>query len=89
MNGWKGIIALYKAIINWLDKGNDESIIEQNATLKNEFDNLMKKKQLPYKVISQFKGSQIEGCDMNSYYHLKQIHWKKLGIQTPGAHPLK
>ena len=47
---------LYEAIINWLDKGSDENIIEQNATaLKNDFDNLIKKKQLPYKIILNLK----------------------------------
>jgi isoleucyl-tRNA synthetase len=41
---------LYGAIINWINKGFDENLIEGTPGLKNEFDNLIKNKQLPYKI---------------------------------------
>jgi isoleucyl-tRNA synthetase len=54
---------LYDAISNWLDKGIDKSIIEENTTtLKSEFDTLVKKKQLPYKIVATFTGNDISGC---------------------------
>jgi isoleucyl-tRNA synthetase len=54
--------ALYEAIISWLDKDDAANIIESDAVLKTDFENLVKKKQLPYKVISSFKGAALEGC---------------------------
>lgn len=54
--------ALYDAITNWLDRGSDRSLIEEQAqVLKADFDALVKKKQLPYKIIAQFKGATLEG----------------------------
>ena len=81
---------LYEAIINWIDKGSDESIIEQNATaLKNEFDNLIKKKQLPYKTLLQFKGSQIEGSGYEQLLPFEANTIEEIRLQTPGAEPFK
>jgi isoleucyl-tRNA synthetase len=81
---------LYDAIINWLDKDLDESIIEQNgATLKIEFDNLIKKKQLPYKTILEFKGSQISGCEYEQLLPSEANTLEKIQEITPGAEPFK
>ncbi|MEP6927900.1 MAG: isoleucine--tRNA ligase [Ginsengibacter sp.] len=81
---------LYEAIINWIDKGSDESIIEQNANiLKNEFDNLIKKKQLPYKIQIEFKGSQIEGCEYIQLLPSEANTIDVIKFQTPGALPFK
>ncbi len=81
---------LYEAILNWLDKGSDESIIEQNAgSLKNDFDNLIKKKQLPYKTLSEFKGSEIEGCEYEQLLPSEANTIKEITLQTPGAKPFK
>ncbi len=52
---------LYEAITNWIERDNDEHIIGSDATLKASFDNLLKKKQLPYKVIAEYKGKALEG----------------------------
>ncbi len=81
---------LYEALINWLDKGNDESIIEQNAaTSKNEFDNLIKKKQLPYKILLQFKGSQVEGCCYQQLMPFEANSIEQIKLITPNAEPFK
>ena len=81
---------LYEAIINWLDKGSDENIIEQNATaLKTDFDSLIKKKQLPYKIVLDFKGSEIEGCEYEQLLPSEANTLEKIREVTPGAKPLK
>lgn len=53
--------ALYDAITNWLERGDDKNKIDGNAELKTAFDHLLKKKQLPYKVVAEYKGSALEG----------------------------
>lgn len=53
---------IYDAVNNWLNHGSDEFLIDQNAELKSAFDGLIKKKQLPFKVIATFKGSDMEEC---------------------------
>ncbi len=53
---------LYDAVNNWLNHGSDEFLIEKNADLKIQFDAVIKKKQLPYKVVATFKGKDIEEC---------------------------
>ena len=81
---------LYDAIINWLDQDSDENIIEQNATaLKIEFDNLVKKKQLPYKTILELKGSRIEGCEYEQLLPSEANTLEKIREITPGAEPFK
>jgi isoleucyl-tRNA synthetase len=81
---------LYGAIINWMDKGSDENIIEHNSTiLKNEFDNLIKRKQLPYKVLLQFKGSGIEGSGYEQLLPFEANTPEEIRLQTPGAEPFK
>lgn len=51
---------LYEAISNWIDKGNDEDLISHNPELKSAFDHLLKQKQLPYKVVEEYKGKSLE-----------------------------
>ena len=81
---------LYEAIINWMDKGSDESIIEENSTvLKSEFDNLIKKKQLPYKILLQVKGSQIEGLEYEQLLPSEANTLEKIQEVTPQAEPFK
>ncbi|MEO6329210.1 MAG: isoleucine--tRNA ligase, partial [Ginsengibacter sp.] len=81
---------LYEAIINWLDKGFDESMIERHAVvLKNEFDNLIKKKQLPYKILLHFKGSQIEDCLYEQLLPFESNTIEEIERQTPYAKPFK
>src|SRR5665213_464736 len=81
---------LYEAIINWLNKDSDENIIEQNATtLKVEFENLIKKKQLPYKILLEFKGSTIEGCEYEQLLPSEANTLEKIREITPGAEPFK
>ncbi|MEP6949346.1 MAG: isoleucine--tRNA ligase [Ginsengibacter sp.] len=81
---------LYEAIINWIDKGSDESLIEENApALKNEFDNLIKKKQLPYKTLLQFKGLKIEGSEYEQLLPSEANTIEEIRLQTPGALPFK
>jgi len=53
---------LYEAINNWLNHGKDEFLIEKNADLKIQFDGIIKKKQLPHKIVATFKGKDIEEC---------------------------
>lgn len=53
---------LYEAINNWLNHGSDEFLIEKNADLKIQFDSIIKKKQLPHKIVATFKGKDIEEC---------------------------
>ena len=52
---------LYEAITNWIESGKDDDIIGHNNELKSAFDHLVKKKQLPYKVIANYKGKDLEG----------------------------
>lgn len=52
---------LFDAITNWLERGNDTNIIDQNAEIKAAFDQLLKKKQLPYKIVAEYKGYDLEG----------------------------
>jgi isoleucyl-tRNA synthetase len=52
---------LFEAITNWIERGNDESLIEHNAEYKSAFDHLVKKKQLPYKIVAEYKGKDLEG----------------------------
>lgn len=52
---------LFDAITNWLERGNDENKIEGHADLKAAFDQLLKKKQLPYKIVAEYKGKDLEG----------------------------
>lgn len=52
---------LFDAITNWLERGEDKSLIEHSPELKTAFDHLVKKKQLPYKVIASFTGKDLEG----------------------------
>jgi isoleucyl-tRNA synthetase len=53
---------LYEAINNWLNHGSDEFLIEKSADLKIQFDSIIKKKQLPHKIVTTFKGKNIEEC---------------------------
>ena len=80
---------LYEAIINWLDKDLDTNIIGQSPTLKVEFENLIKKKQLPYKIILEFKGSVIEGCEYQQLLPSEANTLEKIHEITPGAEPFK
>ncbi len=81
---------LYEAIINWLDKGSDDNIIEENTTtLKVEFESLIKKKQLPYKILLEFKGSEIEGCQYEQLLPSEANTLEKIREETPGAEPFK
>jgi isoleucyl-tRNA synthetase len=85
-----GKTALYNAISGWLDAGNDHSIIEeQAASLKPDFDNLVKKKMLPYKVISHFKGTDIEGIPYEQLLPSEANELEKIQELTPGADPFK
>lgn len=52
---------LFEAITNWIERGNDKNLIEHNAEYKSAFDHLVKKKQLPYKIIAEYKGKDLEG----------------------------
>lgn len=81
---------LYEAFINWLDKGSDENLIEQSAlTLKGEFENLVKKKQLPYKVVLEIKGSLLEGCQYEQLMPFEANSIEKIDEQSPGAKPFR
>jgi isoleucyl-tRNA synthetase len=80
---------LYEAIVNWLDKNVDDNIIENTATLKVEFENLIKKKQLPYKILLEFKGSKIEGCQYEQLLPSQANTLEKIQEITPGAEPFK
>lgn len=52
---------LFDALTNWLERNQDESLIENNPELKSAFDHLVKKKQLPYKIVAEYKGRDFEG----------------------------
>ncbi|MFT4061724.1 MAG: isoleucine--tRNA ligase [Edaphocola sp.] len=52
---------LFDSVTNWLERGNDENLIAGNAAQKQAFDQLLKKKQLPYKIAAEYKGSDLEG----------------------------
>ncbi|HYJ62535.1 MAG TPA: class I tRNA ligase family protein, partial [Parafilimonas sp.] len=53
---------LSDTINNWLIKGSDLNLIEQHPNeTKADFDNLVKKKLLPYKILAEFKGKELEG----------------------------
>jgi isoleucyl-tRNA synthetase len=52
---------LFDAITNWLERGNDTNLIDQTAATKTAFDQLLKKKQLPYKIVAEYKGMALEG----------------------------
>lgn len=54
--------SLYEAINNWFNHDSDEFLIGNNAELKAAFDAQIKKKQLPYKIVASFKGTDIEEC---------------------------
>lgn len=53
---------LYEAMNTWLNHGSDEFLIEKSADLKIQFDAIIKKKQLPHKIVATFKGKDIEEC---------------------------
>lgn len=53
--------ALFASITNWLEGDTDEQVIGRDAEQKAAFDQLIKRKQLPYKVIKEFKGKDLEG----------------------------
>jgi isoleucyl-tRNA synthetase len=53
--------AFFDAVTNWLERGKDENRIENNPELKSEFEHLIKKKQLPYKIVAEYKGRDLEG----------------------------
>ncbi len=52
---------LFDAITNWLERGKDDNLVENNTELKAAFDHLVKKKQLPYKIVAEYKGKELEG----------------------------
>lgn len=52
---------LFEAITNWLERSKDEDLIGHNHELKIAFDHLLKKKQLPYKIVAEYKGKDLEG----------------------------
>jgi len=81
---------LYAAISNWLDKGIDKSIIEENTTtLKSEFDSLVKKKQLPYKIVATFTGNDISGCTYEPLLPFEANTIDKIQEITPEAKPFR
>lgn len=45
----------------WLEEDKDDWILTEEHELKKEFDELFRKKQLPYKVIKTLKGKDLEG----------------------------
>jgi isoleucyl-tRNA synthetase len=54
--------ALYAAVTQWLDKGDDQPLIESDETLRKGFETLIKKKQLPYRLLLEMKGKELEEC---------------------------
>ncbi|MHB1921768.1 MAG: isoleucine--tRNA ligase, partial [Chitinophagaceae bacterium] len=53
---------LFDAVVNWLDRGLDDHLIGSDQELRTAFEALVRKKQLPYKEILEFKGSRIREC---------------------------
>ncbi len=49
------------AVANWLERNNDQDLFVNNETLKASFDQLIKKKQLPYQIVKTYKGRDFEG----------------------------
>lgn len=45
----------------WLEGEEDEWVLTEEHELKKDFDELFRKKQLPYKVIKTLKGKELEG----------------------------
>ena len=80
---------LYDAISNWLDKGTDTNSIEENTTLRTEFDSLVKKKQLPYKIVATFTGNDISGCTYEPLLPFEANSLTKIEEETPEAKPFR
>ena len=81
---------LYDAISNWLDRGNDQSIIEEKAdALKNDFDGLIKKKQLPYKIVAHCTGNDLNGCTYEQLLPSEANTLEKIREITPDANPFR
>ncbi len=81
---------LYAAIVGWLNHNDDSSQIEQNApALKADFEGLIKKKQLPFKIVAEFKGSQVEGCTYHQLLPSEAGSLATIGEITPGANPFR
>lgn len=80
---------LYSDLINWLDKGSDIDLIENNGSLKPAFDSLVKKKQLPFKVLTEVKGSALAGCTYEQLLPFEANSFEKINEITPGARPFK
>ena len=76
-------------LINWLDKGSDTDLIENNNSLKAAFDTLVKKKQLPFKVLMEIKGSSLAGCSYEQLLPSEANSLEKINEITPGAQPFK
>jgi len=53
---------LYDDILNWLEHGNGLPLINQDPELRNGFENLVKKKQLPWKYLLEKRGEELVGC---------------------------
>src|SRR5690606_2068740 len=52
---------LFTAITQWLDLDNDQHLIIEASEIKTAFDQLVKKKQLPYRLVKELKGKELEG----------------------------
>jgi isoleucyl-tRNA synthetase len=50
-----------EALNQWLEQGSDENVIAANPDFKAAFDHLIKKKQLPFKILRTYKGKELEG----------------------------
>ncbi|HUX84095.1 MAG TPA: isoleucine--tRNA ligase, partial [Chitinophagaceae bacterium] len=53
---------LYAAITGWLDQGIDIPRIAGDENLRRGFEGLVKKKQLPYKLMLEIKGEDLVEC---------------------------
>ncbi|MEP7252626.1 MAG: isoleucine--tRNA ligase, partial [Ginsengibacter sp.] len=80
---------LYSDLVNWLDKGSDTDLIENNSSLKSAFDVLVKKKQLPFKVLMEVKGSALAGLTYEQLLPSEANSFEKINEITPGAQPFK
>jgi isoleucyl-tRNA synthetase len=83
---------IYEGILTWLDKGKSSELNEilgSETERKKIEDFYVKKKNLPYKVVSSFKGKDLEGLEYEQLLPYEANSLEAIKAITPDAKPFR
>ncbi len=81
-------------ISDWLNSGvlskNIDHLTSQSTAISSDFETTyVKPKKLPFKILAEFKGVELEGCEYEQLLPSEANTLEKIQEITPGAEPFK